>query len=641
MSAKVLIVGTATDGPVGEVKSVSSLRELKNAFGGEYVETTTLTATATTYTLDFNPQSTVSILHGVNQSNVLYSPAVSGSTVIFGSVGGTGLPVSFNYTPYIGDNDLINSATFCLENGDNSVQVMRVGGSPAQYTQSGWGFQSVYNGSKYNNILITSSSSGVTISGMSPQYPTKTYTGDPDYIAQRINADSYSLLVPVFVTDYTQTIPTINNNLAGGTDGVVDYNSVYDLLYSYEIPIGVCYVVILGHSSYNILNLISQYFEDSSKQDRLFYIQEPDLNKTTAYNGATFAQSVFLSENPNVVTNTFEGLVHGSTPSTLCSCAVSATGSLVFSNVHVGYTSLLTYAGTGALQLYPSNVLNTITFTPPTTGLISGFSFWSTSGRNSLSITGYDGLTPMDAVVTLTGVGSGVSQFVGAQFKKPASSVTLSCLSTPSASGVVIDNLSIGLVPTSGDSDIDSLLAVIKELQIRHSNVSVFSGRLGIYSGGGFYRVNAVNVVPLILGVNDGLLTNKTSKAIALYPEYDITSIDLATSNGINVFRRWIGSDISVHQGVMTDTSVGYVYSSKTAEIVQIACTYLKPFIGSIMSQGTQSGIAAELKNRLSGARGVIIDQVLVDFISDTLRVYISGSISGEILEISFAVGAN
>ena len=164
---------------------------------------------------------------------------------------------------------------------------------------------------------------------------------------------------------------------------------------------------------------------------------------------------------------------------------------------------------------------------------------------------------------------------------------------------------------------------------------------MGIYSGGGFYRVNAVNVVPLILGVNDGLLTNKTSKAIALYPEYDITSIDLATSNGINVFRRWIGSDISVHQGVMTDTSVGYVYSSKTAEIVQIACTYLKPFIGSIMSQGTQSGIAAELKNRLSGARGVIIDQVLVDFISDTLRVYISGSISGEILEISFAVGAN
>jgi hypothetical protein len=636
--ANILIVGTATDGPVNEVQKISSLGQLLNTFGGDYTEIVTLSPTATSHVLDFTPQGKVSNSNTFNKKDILYFPSLEGNTYYFGSVGGTGLNVHLTYTPYLGDSDLINAARYSLENGAGSVNVMRIGGAASSLSASGWVFQATMRGSKYDNITITTTASSLTVGGLLPSFPVKTYTGDFETIVTQINTDAHAGFSPVFVSDWTTTIPILNaENLAGGDNGVVDYASLYEFLDHGGTSSDISHVVVLGNLTNNISQLLSDTMADDMNQTRLYFFQTPDLTVPYLYRGATNAETYFYAENTELTKQTFDALTHGSHPTSLLTCTISPTGAMVFDKTQTGYTALKTYSGNKAFQLYPSNTTSVLTLTAPASSKIQSIGFWVPRGSDVMRVKGYDNSTLVSSATGLTGVASGTAQFLGVQFKKPMDYVTIDCLSSGSASGVVLDDVGIALVPAAG-GNLDDIFAYIKELQIRHPNIATIAGSIDISVDGEIFRTNAVNALPPTLTKSDGLLTNQSIRGEGLYPIYSGLELNLATLNGINVPRRWINKDLAVHQGVVTDSTTKFTFASKSTDITRIAATFLRQFLGKQLKQGNQQMIATELRNKVSVVPEVTIIEVLVDYTDGLMRAYIEGSIYGEIMKISFTV---
>jgi len=639
MATNCLIVGTATNGPCNLVTRVDNLAKLKQIFGGDYVQTEFITATASSVVLDYPNQSSVKNESSDGRTGVLYRPTVQESTMYFGSIGGTGDVMDFTYTPYLGDADLLNASNYLLDNGAAGFYVCRIGGSYASIVRDGWSFMSNYKGLQFNDITLTTTATSIIVDAFQ-QFPTRTYTGEVEDMVKNINSDSSLGIIPFYIAESTQT-PTIftSVSMTGGLNGVIDYNAVNEFINSSTIPPDVTHVFVLGPVDSNILDLLNSSFLEQTYQLRIWGFQAPSLDGAYPYYGANTAETAFKLQNPGVGSQSFEGFTHNTSLSVLQSCSVSPTG-LVIDRTQSGYGNNRVHGGTKGLQLFPNNTFTTITLTPPSTGYkINSLGFWLGSGEYRLRVKAYSGNEVMFYADSLTGVASGTAHFMGLQFKKPATKVTLSGIQGAIPSRVTLDDVYIGVVTAAGSgNNLDDVLAYIRGSQIKHPMVALFGGDCFLQIGAQSYKKPTVLAAALVTLQNNGLLTNKSAKVLGVDPVFSEDELELAYLNGINLFRRWIGSGIAVDKGVCLDTTFSYSYTTRLSEISSVATIYLRKFIGFQLQRGYQQNIATELKTKLAVIEDVTIEDVVVDYMDGVMRVFIEGLIYGEILKISFNV---
>jgi hypothetical protein len=246
-----------------------------------YTERTTLTATASSFALDYEPYSVPRNVVQSTLKDYLYATSVSGQTLYFGSVGGSGSLTDLTYTPYTGKSDLLWAARKWLQSTGQMPYVLRVPGVKAQLTVGDWTFTARYQGARYNSLTITNTGGTLTISGLEPNYPTATYAG---YTATELKVllerDFELGMSPVYVDRWTSTLPTFTRPLTGGADGVFSTESVQQLLDAATIPADCSHVVFLTPITSAYMSSIYDYFLDENVQPHMFLFAAPDYTPT-------------------------------------------------------------------------------------------------------------------------------------------------------------------------------------------------------------------------------------------------------------------------------------------------------------------------------------------------------------------------
>lgn len=241
----ILLVGTATDGPNYLTRWVDDPKNILKIFGNTFIERATITPTQTSKTLLFNTKYIPLDFIG-NKANQLYLPNKTSDNVLtFGKLGGTtNTTVDFRYQPYLGDTDLCWMIERYQSYTDGGYAV-RVAGQVATATLSSWLFTSRHPGSKYNRVTIVSNGTSLTVSGLEPDYATKTYTGSANSIVEQIKYDLSLGLSPIDIESWTTTVPTAGSaTLSGGSDGTLTPDTLYDGLMIADIPLDVSHVYV-------------------------------------------------------------------------------------------------------------------------------------------------------------------------------------------------------------------------------------------------------------------------------------------------------------------------------------------------------------------------------------------------------------
>ena len=179
MASKLLLVGLATDGPTNIVNRLTNETSFAKLYGDNFVERFSVSSSATGLVLRYDPWKTPN--NSVdNRLEYLYLPYIDSSNtklIRFGNIGGSGNHVvDMTYTPYLGEKDLLISGKRFAQAINDSVYVLRVGGTAASSLVDGWQFEAKYPGSRYNNLSITSNGTSIVISGMEPNYLARTFT---------------------------------------------------------------------------------------------------------------------------------------------------------------------------------------------------------------------------------------------------------------------------------------------------------------------------------------------------------------------------------------------------------------------------------------------------------------------------------
>lgn len=276
MAARILLVGTATDGPAG-VYQPSNERDLRTKYGGGFIERQSLSPSASSTSLSFIPFNLpLNEVNGIKDQ--LYSPylAATGTTIYFGNIGGSGdQQVDFIYTPYTGVSDLIFMARKYLAETGIMPYVCRIGGDFASYSGSGWSIQAKYAGTKYNDIVVTSTGSSISVSGLAPNYPVNTYTDD---YYNRINIDADLGYSPIVCLAASTILPIGSYALSGGTDGSITASGITEMLDSEVLPIDAAYIYIASELGSGIVDAIDDYLSVQGQQPRLFMFPAPTYN---------------------------------------------------------------------------------------------------------------------------------------------------------------------------------------------------------------------------------------------------------------------------------------------------------------------------------------------------------------------------
>jgi hypothetical protein len=277
MEAKILLVGVATDGPHNEAMLPQSERQLVQMLGGNYVQRCTVSATATAQNLTYEPYlMPTNTVNGIKQ--YLYSPSVSGQQLSFGSVGGTGASVDLQYSPYLGQSDLLWAARKMLAETGEMPAIARVGGTYASLSVGNWKFISRFPGLKYNSLTLSYTGGVFTISGLEPNFPTLTYgsTYSINEIKQLLDRDFDLGLSPVAVQDWTPTLPTFSTQLTGGTDGSMSTASIESFLQDGHVPSEIAYIVFLAPVTSSFIQLMADLYQSQSVQPRMLFFAAPD-----------------------------------------------------------------------------------------------------------------------------------------------------------------------------------------------------------------------------------------------------------------------------------------------------------------------------------------------------------------------------
>jgi hypothetical protein len=530
--------------------------------------------------------------------------------------------------PYLGKSDLVLASRYLFENQETDVHVCRIGGASSTFdTGTGWKFRSNYRGAKFNSLSLTTTATSLAVNAFE-SFPSRSYTGSTDEIVKQVNMDSSAGLCPLFVSTYTQTIPTLSATLTGGLDGVVDYGSIREFLVNTTIPDEISQVVFLGEVDYASVSAISDLLEDPENQTRLFWAQAPSTDGYLLYTGAT-GKTSFNTRNTYTSLQNFDALAHNSTLSATLGCSFSPTTAAVYDNTQVGFTTYQTSSGTNGLRLFPS-AATSITLTPATTGGILSVGF--DAFGPSLVVNAYQESTLISSYTTVA------TGFVGMEFASPVTELTLTP-ATGSFNTIAIDDLRIGMVP-SLDQVTDNIVYSARQLPYRHPQVGLFTGSIDVRVGQQLFTTHAVLGGAYVLAKNDSSITNKTLSAISISPRFTETQHELLNKNGINAFRDWIGSGTAVNSVIMSDGVWNYNFANAYAQIFRISTPYLRRYLGSSLKSGAQSIIATNLRNLLlANLEGVVLDNVQVEVVEGSLNVFMEGSVYNQILSLSFNVG--
>lgn len=639
MATNILLVGIATDGPANETLEFNSISELTRTFGGYHVERSFLSATASALTLGFTPIGAVT--PSWNNKKVLYNPYVEDNTLYFGQVGGSGLWVDVAYSPYLGMSDVVAAGRFCLENGATSVKVCRISGTKAALnTEEGWVFESAFRGSRYNDVLVTASSGRIAFSGLEPNYGSRVFTGTPDRMAAQINQEARIGACPVYVKNYSETFSVVTALLSGGTDGNVTPSALGDFLDTGNIPNNTSHVAVLAPINETYMSTVLDHLDEEYVQPRLFLFNSPSTLTPLSIIGSTTAENVLNTYFGSVSKDIFSSYTNTQTVTGTLGLSISSTATppIFYTRAVSGNLNTATYSTSGALHMAPA-ASGLVTFTALNSKKIRGFGFWVTEGNRCVKLQGYDGVeayTPIYGPTTLT---SGTPYFISMGVERPMTHVEVS-LESGSYSHFAIDDLQVKLVDSAG-GNMDQVFASIRLLPERSPYVSSIYGDVDCVINNTTVRRYGVEVVAEYINRNDCLITNKPLKTSVYRPLLNADEVEIAKLNGFSPIVRKIGNGVSVYQGMTTDPETDFVFSSKASQIASIANDFLFQYIGRPLREGTQVQIAEALSNKLkSSTTDVMINSVLVDYIDETLRVFIEGQIFDEIMKISFSTTA-
>lgn len=281
METSILLVGLATDGPSYEAYTPPSIADLYDTFGGNYAENFTLSSSATSVTLEYEPLFTPTNTVGL-RSQYLFSPTLSGTTYMFGSVGGTGAQIEVIYTPYLGKEDLLFAARSIYEATGVMPSVIRAGGTHASGTVGDFHFTALYAGAKYNNINIEYDGTTLTISGLEPKFKSRSFTVPYDKWEAVINREARVGFLPVFVTKQGSSNPgTFSVTLSGGSDGTLNAATMAKLLSMSWVPTSVSHIVYLSPLVSSFVAEVDAHLIKEGAQPRMFWFPSPDYSKPT------------------------------------------------------------------------------------------------------------------------------------------------------------------------------------------------------------------------------------------------------------------------------------------------------------------------------------------------------------------------
>lgn len=242
-----LLVGTATDGPNYLTRWVDDADAILKLFGGVYLQRASITPTQTSLTLTYNTLNRP-LDFIANKSGQLYLTNIStppSNTLTFGQIGGTtNTTVDFRYEPYLGDTDLCWMIKR-YQSYTSGGYAVRLGGVQASLVSGNWKFTGKFAGSKYNLININANGTNtLTVSGLAPEYTTKTYTGTAADIVDQIKYDLMMGSSCIDVESWDNTLPTINTTLTSGTNGTLTEQEILNGLSTADIPLDVSHIYL-------------------------------------------------------------------------------------------------------------------------------------------------------------------------------------------------------------------------------------------------------------------------------------------------------------------------------------------------------------------------------------------------------------
>jgi hypothetical protein len=633
---QLLVVGIAADGQSNKIFPLTDLETLNKTLGGNYTQRSFITPTASSLSLDYYPFNAVS--DSWNNKRQLFQPTVSDNTLYFGSVGGSGQFIDLKYTPYLGVADILTSGKLFLESG-SLISLCRIGGTKATAVSGQWAFESIYRGSKYNNLTITSNSSGITVSGLEPNFGTRTYYGYPELIESQINTEARLGSSPVYLISRSDTLDTFTVQMSGGTNGVVNKDSIIEFLENETISNSISHVAFLGPLEQECVDYIINYVADSNRQPRLFMFNSPVQQQTIEFIGREPAYNTYKTYCAPLLEDQFLSSIYsvGTPISGTLSLVVSGSPKLPnFFTTSTSPFNINNHSANGGLLMFPAGS-GIVTFEPKdTTKLIKSFGFWVSEGQTVARLKAYLNGSLIETNVAPTNIPASGMYFFAHHYRTPINKIVVDI-----ASGIysrfAIDDLSVFLV-NSIPGRFNELFYYINEIPSRTPFISSFLGEVDITIGNRTLRRYAVEAVADVLVKNNNILTNQKTKALELYPKYTESELEFAYLNGFSSLNRFIGSEISVYKATTLDTNTSFVVASKISEVTAVASSVSMRFIGQPLKEGAQSQIADQIKAELLALQNITIGEVIVDYIEGRLRINIEAFVYSEITKISFTV---
>lgn len=285
MPAKIplLVLGIATDGPMNQMITSTDFKGLSQTFGGICVQNFTLyncsgsflTETTTSLSLAYLPSGSLliqDISFRTPRLNPLYQPTLLGQTLSFGAIGTSSMNLLLTYQPTLGEADLLQATQNIFGQSSIVPAAVRVGGSYATLSASGWVFSSHFAGKKYNRIFLLFSASALTVFTTPTQYTVFDITSSS--IKEDMNVLSQAGQCPIECVEVGSVATTGGFFLSGGTDGTLTEAAVEEALPLLDLnDVGAVLINLpLTNTLYVILR---DYLNVTTKAPTLFLTQAP------------------------------------------------------------------------------------------------------------------------------------------------------------------------------------------------------------------------------------------------------------------------------------------------------------------------------------------------------------------------------
>ena len=285
-----VVIGTAVDGPLSEIVTPRTWDAALTIFGGRRSEQHTITATATSLTLDYASWGSVETfrrIRSVWKPHQLYGASISGNRLSFGSVGGTGADLQVFYRPDTGWTDLVSSAEGVLLASSATPSMLRVGGEYATLSLGEWEFVSKYAGNTYNQTFLTVTATSMVITAPFGKWKTRTYRNDLSALERFIEQDYVRGYIPIYlsVAPHTTNLPVGTYYLTGGADGELNETSLGETLSVVDLnSVGAIYIA--GPCTPTLYDIVNQYVAVANRPPLIAFTNSPTIaasESTSAY----------------------------------------------------------------------------------------------------------------------------------------------------------------------------------------------------------------------------------------------------------------------------------------------------------------------------------------------------------------------